>query len=73
MNNLPNEEPDYKILYEIAQLDLENLKGQLEHWELKAGMLRKLIEQQYEFATAIELKIELLKSGTIDIKRLSLK
>ena len=65
-------ETDYKALYEITQLQMENLQMQVDYWELKGGILRQLVEQQERLAAEVEVKVELLKSGAIDLKKLSL-
>lgn len=54
------------------QNQIETLQKQVAHWEMKAGMLRQLVEQQERLAAEVEVKVELLKSGAIDLKKLSL-
>ena len=66
------EEPDYKVQYQAAQSQIENLQRQVDHWEMKAGMLRQLVEQQERLAAEVEVKVELLRSGAIDLKKLSI-
>ena len=58
-------EPDYKS-------QIADLQRQVDHWELKAGMLRQLVEQQERLAAEVEVKVELMRSGAIDLKKLSL-
>ena len=66
------QEIDYESLFQLAKLETENLRKQVQHWELKAGMLRQLVEQQERLAAEVEVKVELLKSGAIDLKKLSI-
>ncbi|MDR6783774.1 hypothetical protein ABIE26_002837 [Pedobacter africanus] len=66
------QEIDYESLFQMAKLETENLQRQVDHWELKAGMLRQLVEQQERLAAEVEVKVELLRSGAIDLKKLSL-
>ena len=61
-------EPDYKVLYELTLLDLQNTKKQLEHWELKGRLLRILSDQLETFVYEVALKAEILKSTCSDLK-----
>jgi hypothetical protein len=67
------QEPDYKELYQHAQLEMQNLKNQVLQWEMKASILRQLIEQQEEFATAIGLNVESFMIAALNMKKLGLR
>ena len=66
------QEPDYKELYQHAQLEMQNLRNQLDHWEMKGTLLRQMADEQEAFATEIEVKIELIKIRAFNMKKLGL-
>ncbi|SMC43941.1 hypothetical protein [Pedobacter africanus] len=66
------QEPDFKLLYEMAQLEIQNLKDQLERWETRGVLLRQLAQQQEILATQVELTVDTLKAGAIGIGKMSI-
>jgi hypothetical protein len=63
MKKIPEDyQPDYKILYEFAQQDLQNVKNQLEQWEQKGILLRQLADELETFANEVEIRVGLLQS-----------
>lgn len=56
----------------MAQLEIQNLKDQLERWETRGVLLRQLAQQQEILATQVELTVDTLKAGAIGIGKMSI-
>ena len=64
MENIAKQEPDYRNLYELSELNLENLRRQLEQKTTWCLLLEKRLEMQAMEIMEISLKMEELQKAT---------